>query len=73
MIYEYLHPKADKLKDKPMRAEDIMNLLNEEGFSPLTVRVDNHTGQVFIYFEKGLSDKEKEKLDEVLNGFLGRW
>lgn len=73
MIYEYLHPKADKLKDRLMRAEDVMNLLNEEGFSPLTVRVDNHTGQVFVYFEKELSDKEKEKLDEVLNGFLGRW
>jgi len=71
MNYEYLHPKADKLKDKPMRAEDIMKILNKEGFSPLTVRVDNHTGQVFIYFEKELSDKEKEKLDEIVNKFFG--
>jgi len=73
MIYEYLHPKADKLKDKPMRAEDIMRLLNENEFFPLTVRVDNHSGQVFIYFEKELSDKEKEKLDEIVNGFLRGW
>lgn len=71
--YEYIFPHTTKLKSKPLDAVYIMKLLNDKGFTPVSVRVDNDSGQVFIYFEKALDSKSKTRLDEVVNEVFKEW
>jgi hypothetical protein len=73
MIYEYLFPQIEKLKDKPLRSDEIMKTLNQAELFPLHLRVDNHTGQVFVYFDEELNKKGKSRLDATINEFFKRW
>jgi hypothetical protein len=73
MIYEYLFPQIEKLKDKPLRSDEIMKTLNQAELFPLHLRVDNYTGQVFVYFDEELKKKGKSRLDETINEIFKRW
>jgi F0F1-type ATP synthase delta subunit len=50
-----------------------MKTLNQAELFPLHLRVDNHTGQVFVYFDEELNKKEKSRLDEIINEVFKRW
>jgi hypothetical protein len=73
MIYEYLFPQIEKLKDKPLRSDEIMKALNQAELFPLHLRVDNHNGQVFVYFDEELNKKGKSRLDATINEIFKRW
>jgi len=73
MIYEYLFPQIEKLKDKPLRSDEIMKALNQAELFPLHLRVDNHNGQVFVYFDEELNKKGKSQLDATINEIFKRW
>jgi hypothetical protein len=71
--YEYLYESVEKLKDKPFRADEVMRLLNEAGIYPIHLRVDNAFGQVIAYFERELTKKEKEELNEGMKKIFKDW
>ena len=73
MAYEYLYPHVEKLKDKPFRADEVIKVVEKAGFNPIAVRVDNTLGSVFVYFERELNAKEKEKLDEAIEKMFKEW
>ncbi|MEM4975851.1 MAG: hypothetical protein QXT64_00830 [Desulfurococcaceae archaeon] len=73
MSYEYIHPYVELLRQKPLRADNVMKLVEEAGLKPIAVRVDNATGQLFIYFDKPLSREEKEKLDKLVEKLFREW
>ncbi|MEM1868549.1 MAG: hypothetical protein QXU90_00345 [Acidilobaceae archaeon] len=66
MSYEYIHPDVELLKQKPLRADHVMKLVEEAELKPIAVRVDNATGQLFFYFDKPLDKEDKEKLDKLV-------
>jgi len=66
MSYEYIHPDVDLLKQKPLRTDYVMKLVEEAELKPIAIRVDNATGQLLFYFDKPLSREEKEKLDKLV-------
>jgi hypothetical protein len=73
MSYEYLYPKPDKLKDKPFKADELMNMIVDAGFSPIALRVDNDKGSVIVYFTGELGKKEKKTLGELMADIFKGW
>ena len=73
MSYEYLYPKPDRLKDKPFRADELMNMIVDAGFSPIALRVDNDRGSVIVYFTGELDKKAKKALDELMMDIFKGW
>lgn len=73
MSYEYIHPDVETLKHKPLKADELMKLAEDNGLKPYAIRVDNTTGQVFFYFEKPLSRDNKEKLDKLVEKLFKEW
>lgn len=73
MSYEYIHPDVELLKQKPLRTDYIMKLVEEAELKPIAIRADNATGQLFFYFEKPLSREEKEKLDKLVEKLFREW
>jgi hypothetical protein len=71
--YEYLYPKPERLRDKPFRADELMEKVVEAGFKPTTLRVDNDRGSVVIYFTGELDKKAKKALDELISDIFKGW
>jgi hypothetical protein len=68
MSYEIIHPKP--VGRKPMDAVKILRFLEERGFKPYAVSVDNDRGVVKAFFREELEDKEEKRLYEELNDYL---
>jgi hypothetical protein len=73
MAYEYLYPKPDKLREKPFKADELMEKVVEAGFKPTALRVDNDRGSVIVYFAGELDKKEKKALDELMTYIFKSW
>jgi len=73
MSYEYIHPDVETLKQKPLRADQVMKLAEGAGLKPIAVRVDNATGQMFFYFDKPLEKEDKDKLDKLVEKLFREW
>jgi hypothetical protein len=70
MGYEIPLPMPDQLQRKPiLHAAELHKHLEEEGFRPLAVVVDNANARVRLFFENELDEKEKKKLVEVVMEF----
>lgn len=72
-VYEYLYPRVEMLKEKPFKADKILEMANKTGLNPTIVRVDNALGQIIFYFENPLKPKEKKALDELVNNLFKEW
>ena len=73
MSYEYLYPKVERLREKPFKADEIMRTVEEAGFKPIQLKVDNVLGQVVAYFEGELGKKKKKALDELFSNLFKKW
>ena len=73
MCYEYLYPYPEKLDNKPFTANYFMKKITSEGLNPIAIRVDNDKGIVFVYLQDKLSNKDKEKLDEIMEKIFREW
>jgi hypothetical protein len=73
MAYEILHPNPAALEKKPLDANDVIGYLEDLGWKPYAVSVDNVRGSVKVFFTKELASDEKKKLEEhVLEYFKRR-
>jgi len=73
MSIEFLHPKVERLAEKPFIAADILRVVESWGFKPIAVSVDNSRGVVMIHFEKPLNERERKKLNEKMDELLRNW
>ena len=73
MSYEYLYSRPDKLKEKPLEAGELMEMVVKAGFKPITLSVDNGKGSVIICFMGELGGKEKKALDELMTDIFKGW
>jgi uncharacterized protein YbgA (DUF1722 family) len=74
MSYEVPLPMPDKLRQKPiLNATELHNYLEEQGFKPVVVVVDNNMARVFIYFGEELDEDEKRKLQEAVLEWYRKW
>jgi len=73
MAYEFLYPHVERLRDKPFKADEVLKVVEKAGLNPIAVRVDNALGSVFVYFERELNAKEREKLNEAIDKFFKEW
>jgi hypothetical protein len=70
MSYEIPLPMPDMLQKKPiLNATELHKHLEDQGFKPLAVVVDNANARVRLFFEKELEEKEKKKLVEAVIEF----
>ena len=73
MSYEIPLPMPDELQKKPIRnAAELHRYLEEHGFKPLSVSVDNANARVRVFFERELSEDEKKELFEAVMEFYRR-
>jgi len=73
MSYEIPLPMPDELQKKPIRnATELHRYLEEHGFKPLSVSVDNANARVRVFFERELSEDEKKELFEAVMEFYRR-
>jgi hypothetical protein len=73
MAYEIIHPNPIVLEKKPLDANDVMGYLEDLGWKPYAVSVDNVKGSVKVFFSKELDSEERKKLEEhVLEYFKRR-
>ena len=73
MSYEIPLPMPDELQKKPIRnATELHRYLEEHGFKPLAVSVDNANAKVMVFFERELSEDEKKVLFETVVEFYRR-
>jgi hypothetical protein len=71
--YEIPLPTPDELQKKPIRnAIELHRYLEERGFKPLSVTVDNANAKVKVFFERELSEDEKKELFEAVLEFYRR-
>jgi len=71
--YEILLPMPEELAKKPIRnATELHRYLEEHGFKPLSVTVDNANARVKVFFERELSEDEKKELFEAVLEFYRR-
>ncbi|MEM2195221.1 MAG: hypothetical protein QW803_12235 [Candidatus Methanomethylicia archaeon] len=71
--YEYLFDSPELLKDKPLDAAYILEVVSKSKLKPIVVRVDNYRGQVIFYFEKTLGKEEKSELDLLVKKIFQEW
>ena len=73
MSYEYLYPRVERLREKPLTSDHLMRRAIEAKLNPLAVRVDNNTGQVFFYFKAELDKEAKKTLDKLIDEAFRGW
>jgi uncharacterized protein YbgA (DUF1722 family) len=72
--YEIPLPMPDRLREKPiLNATELHRHLEEQGFKPMVVVVDNNMARVFVYFSEELDEDEKLKLQEVVLDWYRKW
>ena len=65
MSYEIPLPMPERLQAKPiLNAQELHRYLEQEGFKPLTVIVDNIEAKVTVYFASELPVNEARRLEE---------
>jgi len=65
--YEIPLPTPDQLQRKPITSSaDLLKYLEERGFKPTAVVVDNASAKVLVFFEKELDEDSKEDLFEAV-------
>jgi len=70
MSYEIPLPMPERLAKKPiLHAVEIHKHLEEKGFKPLAVVVDNANAKIKVFFEKELDDADEKKLFEAVTDF----
>ena len=62
MSYEYV----TKTKKDPDESIRVLSTLEKKEFKVVAVRWKPETNSIVIYFEKPLTEEEKEKLDKVM-------
>jgi glutamate dehydrogenase/leucine dehydrogenase len=68
--YEIPLPMPDELQKKPIRSSiELHKYLEEHGFKPLSVTVDNAGAKVVVHFDRELSEDEKKELSEAVIEF----
>jgi len=74
MSYEIPLPMPDMLQKKPIvNASEVHRYLENQGFKPLAVVVDNANAKISVFFEKELKEEEKRKLVEAVMEFYRKW
>jgi len=72
--YEVPLPMPDRLKEKPiLNASELHRHLEDQGFKPMVVVVDNNMARVTIHFREELSDEEELKLQEAVLDWYRKW
>ena len=70
MSYEIPLPMPEQLAKKPiLNATQIHKYLEEKGFKPLAVVVDNANAKIKVFFERELDDVDEKKLFETVMDF----
>jgi hypothetical protein len=71
--YEIPLPMPDQLQRKPItNATELRRFLEERGFKPAAVVVDNASAIVRVFFDRELSEDEKKELFEAVLEFYRR-
>jgi hypothetical protein len=64
----------DRLREKPiLNATELHNYLEEQGFNPIVVVVDNDRARVTVYFSEELGEDEEHKLQEAIMEWYRKW
>jgi uncharacterized protein YbgA (DUF1722 family) len=64
----------DRLREKPiLNASELHRYLEDLGFKPVVVVVDNNMARVLVYFSGELSEEEKLKLQEAIMEWYRKW
>jgi hypothetical protein len=64
----------DKLREKPiLNASELHRYLEEQGFNPMVVVVDNERARVLVYYREELDEAEKLKLQEAVMEWYRKW
>jgi hypothetical protein len=72
--YEVPLPMPDKLREKPiLNATELHRYLEEQGFNPMVVVVDNERARVTVYFREELGEDKKLKLQEAIMEWYRKW
>jgi hypothetical protein len=72
--YEIPLPMPYELHKKPIRnATELHRYLEEHGFKPLSVTVDNANAKVVVHIGRELSEDEKKGLFEAVSEFYRKW
>jgi hypothetical protein len=72
--YEVPLPMPDRLREKPiLSATELHRHLEEQGFKPIVVIVDNNMARVLVYFSEELGDEEKLRLQEAIMEWYRKW
>jgi len=72
--YEVPLPMPDRLREKPiLNASELHKYLEEQGFKPMVVVVDNNMARVTIHFSEELGDEEKLRLQEAVLDWYRKW
>lgn len=70
MSYEIPLPMPEELQRKPItNAAELHRFLEEQGFKPLSVAIDNAGAKVRVFFERELAEDEKKVLFEAVLDF----
>jgi hypothetical protein len=65
---------SDRLREKPiLNASELHRYLEEQGFDPMVVVVDNERARVFVYFSEELGEDERLKLQEAIMEWYRKW
>jgi hypothetical protein len=74
MSYEIPLPMPDMLHKKPiLSAAELHKHLEDQGFKPLAVVVDNANAKITVFFDRELKEAEKRKLVEAVEEFYRKW
>jgi hypothetical protein len=74
MSYEIPLPMPEQLARKPiLHATQVHKYLEDKGFHPIAVVVDNTNAKIKVFFEQELDETEKKKLYETVIDFYKRW
>jgi hypothetical protein len=64
----------DKLRQKPiLNATELHRHLEEQGFKPIVIVVDNERARVTVYFREELGEDERLKLQEAVLEWYRKW
>ena len=73
MSYEVPLPMPERLREKPiLSAQELHRFLEEMGFRPLAVTVDNAVGKVVAHFASDLGEEMRKRLMDAVLDFYKR-
>ena len=73
MSYEVPLPMPERLREKPiLSAQELHRFLEERGFKPVAVTVDNAAGRVLAHFPSDLGEEGRKRLMEAVLDFHKR-